>query len=129
MKICSDEEFQQLVGKISNLCIEGMVSAEYCRFFNVDFDSSRKRLLESYADFSACCAWLSGCLFEGYATHHSPGTDRLLSRVSSSLGRPVSHGALISAVFYLELPYMMPGNSPGLTVGVSRFCPRLNASD
>ncbi len=40
MKICSDEEFQQFVGKISNLCIEGLVSADYCRFFNVDFDTN-----------------------------------------------------------------------------------------
>ncbi len=129
MKVCSDEEFQQFVGKISNLCIEGMVSADYCRFFNVDFDSSRERLLDSYADFSACCTWLSGCLFESYATHHSPGTDRLLARVSSTLRRSVSHGALITAILYLDLPYLIPGNSHGLSVGISRFCPRLNASN
>jgi hypothetical protein len=129
MKICSDEEFQQFVGKISNLCIEGMVAADYCRFFNVDFDSSRKRLLDSYADFLACCTWLSGCLFESEATHHSPGTDRSLAKASSTLGRSVSHGALITAIPCLDLPYLIPGNSHGLSVEISRFCPHLNASN
>lgn len=127
MVICSRGEYQQFVEKISNLCADGMVTSEYCRFFKVDFDGSRQRLFDAYDDFAACCSWLSGCRFDDYATHYSPGTDRLLARVNQSLGRTVSHGSLVAAVLYLDLPHVMPGNSPGLSVGVSRFCSRLNA--
>ena len=127
MIICNREEYQQFVKRITNLCAAGMVTAEYCRYFKVDFDSSRSQLLDSYEDFSVCCTWLSGCRFDDYATHYSPGTERLLSQASKMQGRPLPHGALIAAVLYLELPHVMPGNSPGLGVGVSRFCPRLQA--
>jgi len=125
--VCSSEEYQHFVGRISNLCVDGMVTSDYCRFFKVDFASSRQLLLDSYTDFSDCCTWLSGCLFDDYATHYSPGSERLLARVNSALGRNIHHGALIAAVLYLDLPHVMPGNSPGLAVGVSRFCSRLNA--
>ena len=122
---CSIEEYQGFVRRITNLCVDGMVTSEYCRFFKIDFNSSRSQLLESYDDFSACCNWLSGCRFDDYATHYSHGSDRLLSQLNIALGREVSHGALIAAVLYLDLPHVMPGNSPGIAVGVSRFCSRL----
>ncbi len=122
---CSIEEFRKFVLGTANLCGDGMVTSEYCRFFKIDFNSSRSQLLESYADFSACCSWLSGCRFDDYATHYSPGSDRLLSQLNKALGRPVPHGALIAAVLYLELPHVIPGTSPGIAVGVSRFCSRL----
>ena len=104
-----------------------MVTAEYCRFFKLGFDNSRSQLLDAYDDFSACCTWLSGCRFDDYATHYSPGSERLLNQANKMLGRTLPHGALIAAVLYLDLPHIMPGNSPGLAVGVSRFCPRLQA--
>ncbi len=128
MVLCNREEFQQFVEKFPNLCASGMVTPEYCRLFKVDFPSSRRQLIEAYDDFAACCHWLSGCRYDDYATHFSPGTDRLLTKVSAALGRNILHGSLVAAVLYLELPHMIPGNSPGLSVGVSRFCPRLHAS-
>ena len=129
MIICSREEFREFVQRISDLCVEGIVTADYCRFFKVDFDSSRNLLLDSYEDFSDCCTWLSGCRYDEYATHHSPGTDRLLVRVNKALGRSIPHGALIAAVLFLDLPHVTPGNSPGLAVGISRFCARFQAQD
>jgi hypothetical protein len=126
--ICSREEYQQFVGRITNLCVDGMVSSDYCRLFKINFDASRRQLFDCYDDFLACCTWLSSCDFDEYATHYSPGSDRLLARVNKALGRSVPHGALIAAVLYLELPHVMPGNSPGLAVGVSRFCSSLYAS-
>lgn len=128
MIVCSKEEFRTFVNRFPNLCASGMVSSDYCRFFKINFDDSRQRLLEAYDDFSACCNWLAGCRYDDYATHHSPGTDRLLDKVRAFLGREIPHGALIAAVLYLELPHVMPGNTPGLSVGVSRFCPRLHAN-
>lgn len=129
MVICSRDEFQKFVERISNLCADGMVTPDYCRLFKVDFSESRNRLVAAYEDFVACCNWLSGCRFDDYATHFSPGTERLLAKVNRKLGRQIVHGALIAAVLYLELPHIMPGNSPGLSVGVSRFCPRLYSAN
>ncbi len=125
--VCSEDDYRTFVRKIPNLCANGMVTPEYCRFFKVDFNTSRQQLLAAFDEFNACCHWLSGCRFDDYATHHSPGTDRLLNKIRNATGRSLSHGALVAAVLYLELPHVMPGNSPGLSVGVSRFCPRLQA--
>ncbi len=128
MVVCTKDEFQAFVGKVSNLCAGGMVSADYCRYFKLDFAVSRQELLTAYEAFISCCSWLDGCRYDEYATHFSPGTDRLLPRVSAASGCTIPLGALIAAVLYLELPYVIPGNSPGLAVGISRFCPRLHAS-
>ncbi|MCF6177866.1 MAG: hypothetical protein L3J63_00555 [Geopsychrobacter sp.] len=128
MLICSKEEFRNFVEHVPNLCVNGLVSSDYCRFFKVDFYSSRNLLLETYEDFIACCNWLSGCRFDDYATHFSPGSDRLLARLNSTFDHPMQHGTLIAAVLFMELPHVIPGNSPGLTVGVSRFCPRLSGA-
>ena len=127
MVVCNKDEFRQFVEKFPNLCASGIVTSDYCRLFKLDFHGSRQQLIDAYKDFIACCDWLSGCRYDDYATHYSPGTDRLLAKIRLSLGRTIPHGALVAAVLYLELPHVMPGNSPGLAVGVSRFCPRLYA--
>lgn len=126
MVICNREEYRQFVEKFPNLCANGMVTPEYCHLFKIDFMKSRNQLVDAYDDFAASCSWLSGCRFDDYATHFSPGTDRLLNKLNLSIGHAVPHGALVAAVLYLELPHVIPGNSPGISVGVSRFCPRLH---
>lgn len=128
MKICSENEYRQFVEGISGLGTEGFVSAEYCEMFNIDFPASRQILSDSYQEFVTCCDWLNGCRFNDYATHFSPDSLRIKEKVESNSGRSVSNGSLIAAVMFLTLPHVTLGNSPNISIGISRFCTRFHAS-
>lgn len=128
MKICNESEYRQFVDRISDLCSEGFVSAEYCKMFHIDFDASREELLDAYQEFVTCCDWLSGCRFDDYATHFSPDSLRIKAKIEASSGRSVSNGSLIVAVMFLDLPHVTLGNSPNISIAVSRFCTRFHAS-
>ncbi len=119
---CSQEEFRSFVAHIPNLCTRGLTTAEYCQLFNIDFEHSRLSLADAYQDFLDCCRWLLDCQLDLYATHFSPRSEKVLGKVSGCLGRQISHGTLVAAVLYLDLPHVLHGNSPGISVGISRFC-------
>ena len=124
---CSKHDFLTFVDQVPNLCASGLVTDEYCRLFKLDFADSRSELSGSFADFSACCRWLDKCRMDDYATHYSPTSDQVLRKISTCLGRKISHGALVAAALYLDLPRVMHGNSPGLSIGISRFCPHYHS--
>lgn len=119
---CSQREFKTFVGHHPNLCASGLVTNDYCRLFKLDFSASRLELSESHSDFLDCCRWLRKCRMDGYATHYSPTSEQVLRKINAGLGRSIAHGVLVAAVLYLELPHVMHGNSPGLSIGISRFC-------
>lgn len=127
MNICSESEYRQFVGNISDLCVEGFVSADYCEMFGIDYEASRARLLDSYHEFAVCCEWLSGCRLSDYATHFSPDSLRIKEKVEASSGQSVSNGSLIVAVKYLDLPHVTLSNTPNIFVGISRFCKRFHS--
>lgn len=122
MMTCNQKEYQKFVSHFPNLCMHGLTSTEHCRLFKLDFESSRQQLTSSYQDFLDCCRWLSKCRMDDYATHFSPTSDQVLQRINSCLGREVAHGVVVAAVLFLELPHVMHGSSPGLSIGISRFC-------
>lgn len=128
MKICSENDYRQLIEGISDLCCEGFVSTEYCKMFNINYESSRTQLLNAYQEFVTCCSWLSECRFNDYATHFSPDSMRIKSKIDTNSGRLVSNGSLIAAVMYLDLPHVTLGNSPNIAIAISRFCTRFHAS-
>ncbi len=119
---CSQLEFMTFIGHLPNLCASGLVTKEYCRLFNLDFSASRLQLTDSYADFNVCCRWLKMCRTDEYATHFSPSSEQVLQKINTFLERTISHGSLVAAVLYLDLPHVKHGNSPGLSIGISRFC-------
>ena len=116
-----------MVANATDLCAAGFVSAEYCSMFDIDFESSREELLDSYREFVVCCEWLSGCQFDDYATHFSPDSLRVRAKIDACSERPVSNGSLIVAVMYLDLPHVTLGKTPNIAIAVSRFCPRFQA--
>lgn len=122
MITCSQDDFQQFVAHFPNLCSRGLTSSEYCRLFKVDFDASRQELADSYQAFLDCCQWLLKCRMDEYATHFSPTSEQVQSKMIEQLGRDIPHGVLVSAVLFLDLPHVMHGKSPGLSIGISRFC-------
>jgi|GEM_PF-1595066 len=119
---CSKNEFEKFVGHVPNLCADGLVTNDYCRLFKLDFAESRQELSASYSDFLDCCRWLKKCRMDEYATHFSPASEQVLRKIVTSLGRDITHGVLVAAVLYLDLPHVMHGKSPGLSIGISRFC-------
>ena len=123
MQSCSQEQYRSFVGNFPNLCMHGLTSSEHCRLFKLDFAESRQRLTDSYQDFVDSCQWLDKCRMDDYATHYSPVSEQVRQRLNSSLGREIAHGVLVAAVLYLDLPHVMHGSSPGLSIGISRFCP------
>lgn len=125
---CSESEYRQFVDRIADLCSEGFASDEYCKLFHVDFAASREELLNAYQGFVTCCNWLNGCSFDDYATHFSPDSQRVKAKIEASSGRPILNGSLIAAVMFLDLPHVMLGNSPNISIAVSRFCARFHAS-
>jgi len=120
---CNQNKFEAFVSQVPNLCASGLVTNDYCRLFKLDFEASRLDLLDSFSDFLECCSWLKKCRMDDYATHYSPTSEQVLKKISASFGHPVALGVLVVAVLYLELPRVMHGNSPGLSIGISRFCP------
>jgi hypothetical protein len=124
---CSNVEFETFVGNVPNLCASGLVTNDYCRLFKLDFPASRQELADSFSDFHDCCCWLNSCRMDGYATNFSPTSEQVLRKINISLGRSISHGVLVAAVLYLGMPRVMHGNSPGLSIGISRFCPHYHS--
>jgi len=122
MLTCSQEEYRSLVDHYPNLCLHGLTTSEQCRLFKLDFEYSRLQLIGSYQDFSDCCQWLSQCRVDDYATHFSPTSEQVRQRLVSSLGREIAHGIVVAGVLFLQLPHVMHGSSPGLSIGISRFC-------
>lgn len=122
MSICSQNEYQRFVDNFPNLCTLGLATSEHCRLFKLDFKSSRSELTAAYQDFLDCCDWLKKCRMDDYATHYSPTSEQIQRRIENSLTRGVSHGVLVAAVLYLDLPHVKHGNLPGLSIGISRFC-------
>ncbi len=122
MFTCSQNDFQRFVSAFPNLCANGLTSSEYCQLFKIDFETSRQELTSSYQAFVDCCQWLLKCRMDDYATHFSPTSEQVLAKLVQQFDRDISHGALISAVLFLNLPHVMHGKSPGLSIGISRFC-------
>lgn len=123
MCTCSQGEFKTFIGQHPKLCASGLVTNDYCRLFHLDFTASRQKLSDSFTDFLDCCRWLGKCRMDDYATHFSPTSEQVLRKIRAALERDIAHGVLVAAVLYLRLPHVVHGKSPGLSIGISRFCP------
>jgi hypothetical protein len=122
MLLCSKDEYRDFVDHFPNLCLHGLTSKDHCRLFKLDLAESRRQLARSYVDFVDCCKWLQQCRMDDYATHYSPTSEQVRQRLSNALDREIAHGVIVTAVLFLDLPHVTHGTSPGLSIGISRFC-------
>lgn len=122
------QAFRKVLAAAPDLCAGGLAPAAVRSRLGADFDLERRRLEESFEEFSRCCEWLLDCTPLKHVSFVSPVSADLLSRIVSGTGASVSNGALIAAVLHMRIPHHPLPGSPNVRIGISLRSPALSGS-
>lgn len=121
----SVQSFRKILDNEPDLCACGFAPQALCTKLGIDFALERRRLEDSFEEFSFCCEWLLDCTPLKHVSFVSPVSSDLLSHIEKDSGPPVSNGAFIAAVLHMRIPHHPLPGSPNVRVGISLRSPAL----